>query len=190
MDYTENYTNLTPEQQAYIRRLANRLVRLRKSSSIDADDLASAAAIRWWRHCLRVPEGIDPSLSEISFRQQVKFAMRDVLRESAPVKTTRAYQAKLKAYETPYTVSLDHAIDISAGEEHPDLELWLDVVAGVNRLAPREQTILSLAVEYGYSFTEIAYAMDVSVSTITRAYHRALQSIRENLSDSQKARKK
>ncbi len=192
------YSDFTVEQEQYVRRLALRLVHWRKSNSIDCDDLISVARTRWWQYCLRhkesMPHNENQDTSEewimIAFRQQVKFAMRDTLRDSSPVKVTRSYQAKMKAYETPYTVDLEHAINIRAGDEVSDSELWQDVVVSIQQLSQRDQIILSLFVEQGYTFTEISCAMDLSVSTISRAYQRALQTIKNNVKENRIARKK
>jgi RNA polymerase sigma factor (sigma-70 family) len=185
-----SYADLTPEQTAYIRRLARRLIRLRKSSSIDEDDLANAAAMRWWQFSVRQAGLIAPDAFDVLFRQQVKFAMRDLIRESVPVKITRADQVKLQAYGTPYTVDIEHAVNITAGYDHEDPELWLDVVQALQRLPQREQLILSLSVDQGYSFTEIAYVLDVAVSTVTRAYHGAIEKLQKDLRIVRETRKK
>ncbi|WP_245926334.1 RNA polymerase sigma factor [Sulfoacidibacillus thermotolerans] len=193
-----SFSDLTPEQMLYIKRLAHRLIQWRKSGSVDVDDLISAARTRWWKYCLRHPEladgvkGDEPSKDwvMIAFRQQVKYAMRDVLRDSSPVKVTRTYQAKIKAYETPYSVSLEHAINIRAGEEVADHDLWLDVISSIRQLSQRDQIILSLYAEQGYSFTEIAYALDLSVSTVSRAYQRTIELIKKNVEENRTSRKK
>lgn len=184
-----SYEEMTEEQRIYMRRLALRLVRNRKSASIDEDDLMSAAAMRWWQFCIQHPDLSDLPPLDILFRQQVKFAMRDVIRSSAPVKVTRAYQAKLQAYETPYTVDLDHAFDVQAGDEHEDYDTWLDVVTSIKNLSPREQIILSLHAERDYTFTEIAFVLDVSVSTVTRSYQHAIDKIKKDLHVAQKSEK-
>lgn len=188
MEYPES--DFTPDQLAYLKRLARRLAGLRKSASIDADDLVSAAALRWWQFCLRSGVSCACDSDDILFRQQSKYGMRDALRDSAPVKVTRTDQAKLRAYEAPYTVTLDHAIDLSAGDLHDDHELWMDVVLALQQLDRRDQTIISLFVEHGYTFTEIAYAMDVSVSTVTRAYRQGLDTVKKKLLGIKQERKK
>ena len=180
--------DLTVDQIQYIKRLANRLVQFRRSASIDADDLIAAAHMRWWGFRLRNHEEITGIPVDVLFRQQVKFAMRDVIRDSSPVRVTRTYQAQLQAYEQPYTVSLDHLIDVQAGGEPIDKELWMDVTAGIGKLSQRDQIILSLSVEQGYSFTEIAYVMDVSVSTVTRAYHKAIDFLRKDITQTNDTR--
>ncbi len=188
MDYPER--EFTPGQLAYLKRLARRLAGLRRSAAIDEDDLVGAAALRWWQFCLRNGATCACDSNDILFRQQCKFGMRDALRDSAPVKVTRTDQAKLRAYETPYTVTLDHAIDLSAGDLHDDHELWMDVVQALQQLDQRDQTIISLFVEHGYTFTEIAYAMDVSVSTVTRAYRKGLDTVKKKLLGIKQERKK
>ncbi|MDQ0190662.1 sigma-70 family RNA polymerase sigma factor [Alicyclobacillus cycloheptanicus] len=174
---------LSPEQSAYIRKLAQRYVYYRKSAAIDAQDLMSAATLRWWQFCQRNPDLQDERVIQICFYQQVKGAMRDVIRDSSPVKVTRTMQAQMKAYQRPYTVELDHVIDIQAGEEHADYELWMDVVASLKKLPEREQLILSLYFERDFSFTEIAEILEVSVSTVTRAYRKALDAIKKDLAE-------
>ncbi len=181
---------VTDEQHRYIQRLAYRLIRFRKSASIDSDDLVSAAEMRWWQYCMRTPELTDTSSIDALFRQHIKFAMRDLLRDSTPVKVTRTYKAQLQAYDQPYTVELDHAIDITAGEEHVDTELWMDVTTLITKLPEKEQIVLALYHTDGYSFTEIAYALDVSVSTVTRMYKRSIDSLKINLAQTTNARKK
>lgn len=172
---------LTSDQEKFVLRLANRLIQFRRSASIDVDDLIAAARMRWWQFLLTHAESMLEIPSDILFRQQVKFAMRDVIRESSPVKVTRAYRAKISAYERPYTVSIEHVIDVQAGDTHEDTELWLDVLASIQKLPIRDQMILSLIVERDHSFSDIAYLMDVSVSTVTRAYHKAIEAIRTDL---------
>lgn len=184
------YIEPSPDQLSYMKRLAFRLARLRKSAAVDADDLISAATLQWWQFCIRHDELTDPAQADVVFRQQIKFAMRDALRSAEPVKITRTDRAKLQAYEMPYAVQLDSTIDLRAGEEPIDRELLLDVESAVRELAPRDQLILSLSVQQGYSFTEIAYVLDVAVSTVTRAYHSALAELKKNLADTQNTRKK
>ena len=185
----ENHV-VSAEQHHYIKRLAYRLIGFRKSASIDIDDLISAAELRWWQYCVRTPEITETSAIDTLFRQQIKYAMRDLLRDSAPVKVTRTYQAQLQAYERPYTVELDHAIDISAGDEHIDTELWMDVTNLISKLPEKEQIVLSLYHVEGYSFTEIAYAMDIAVSTVTRMYQRSIDTLKKNLTQTTNSRKK
>ena len=181
---------LTEERIHYIRRLAYRYVRLRRSAAIDEDDLVSAASLRWWQFTVTRLHAFDTVPEEVLFRQQIKFAMRDTIRESEPVKVTRTQRSKLKAYEMPYSVDIEHVINISAGEEHTDPELWLDVVNSLQTLSVKEQTVLSLSVMHGYTFTEIAYAMNVSVSTVTRQYQNALEKIKKDLQGVKQTRKK
>lgn len=172
----------TPDQARYVQRLAKRYVSYRKSSSVDVDDLVSAAQIRWWQFTARNLECLDERTTQICFYQQVKGAVRDVIRNSAPVKVTRTMQAQMKAYQNPYTVDIEHALDIHAGDDMPmDRELWMDVVASLKRLPEREQIILSLYFIDGYSYSEIAEIFEVSVSTITRAYRKALDLIRQDV---------
>ncbi|MCI0183486.1 RNA polymerase sigma factor [Sulfoacidibacillus ferrooxidans] len=191
------YSELTADQEWYVKRLAHRLIQWRKSGSVDTDDLISAARTRWWQYCMRHQDHSttlnDQEQQEwliIAFRQQVKFAMRDILRASTPVKVTRSYQAKMKAYESPYSVDLEHAINVRAGDEVANSELWFDVVASIQQLPQRDQIILSLFIEQGYNFTEISYAMDLSVSTVSRAYQRSLQIIKNNVEENRNTRKK
>ncbi|MCY0870255.1 MAG: hypothetical protein OWT27_06660 [Firmicutes bacterium] len=181
--------DLTDQQQMYIRRLARRLIGLRKSGAVDVDDLMSAAAARWWHFCIQHPEYPVDGDCDIVFREQVKFAMRDILRTSYPVKITRADQAKLAAYETISSVSLEHAAGLEAIPEFEDYDLWLDVVAALQRLSEREQMILSLHIDRGLTFTEIAYAMQIAVSTATRSYQGALQKIKKDLGAASEPRK-
>ncbi|GMA64516.1 sigma-70 family RNA polymerase sigma factor [Alicyclobacillus fastidiosus] len=172
---------LSPEQTDYIRRLARRYVQFRKSGSIDVDDLISVASVRWWQFCVRHPELSDERVIQVCFYQQVKGAMRDILRDSSPVKVTRTMQARMQAYQRPYTVELDSLIDIQAGEEHRDLDQWMDIVASLKKLPEREQIVLSLYFERDLNFSEIAKVLDLSVSTITRIYRRALDTVREDI---------
>lgn len=192
VDEDLGYIDPTAEQTRYAERLARRLVRLRKSAAVDADDLISSASLRWWQFCLR-NDHLDPAQDNIDmlYRQQVKFAMRDTLRESEPVKITRTDRAKLKAYETPYTVSLEPAAEwMIPGDEPLDRELWMDVRAILERLSERDRLVLFLSAHHGYSFTEIAYALDTAVSTVTRAYHRSIDFIKKNVGQADPARKK
>lgn len=172
---------LAPDQQTYIHRLAHRYVQFRKSSSVDVDDLISAASMRWWQFCSRNAGNLDETYVKLSFFRHVKGAMRDVVRDSSPVKVTRTMQAQLQAYQRPSAISLDHVIDIRAGDDQPDMELWMDVVASLKKLSTRDQLILSLYIEQGFSYTEIAEVLEVSVSTVTRAYQRALDKIRADI---------
>lgn len=181
---------LSLEQQNYIRRLAQRYVHYRKSASIDADDLVSAASIRWWQFCVRHTDLTDERVIAICFYQQVKGAMRDVVRASSPVKVTRTMQAQLQAYQQPYTVELESVIDVQAGEENTDLDQWLDVVASLKRLPEREQIVLSLYFERDLTFTEIAQVLGVSISTATRIYRRGIQTVREDIGSSHADAKK
>lgn len=179
------------EQEGYIQRLARRYVQYRKSASIDFQDLASAARIRWWQFCTRNPDLTDERVIQICFYQQVKGAMRDVVRSSSPVKVTRTMQAKMSAYQNPYTVELDHVIDVCAGDtEHFDHELWMDVMNSLKKLPERDQIILSLYFERGFTYTEIAEIFEVSVSTITRSYKRALERIKTDVTGSRTDAKK
>lgn len=165
-----------------MRRLANRYVQYRKSASIDAADLASAAQIRWWQFTSRNVELSDERTIQICFYQQVKGAMRDLVRASSPVKVTRTMQAQIQAYQRPYTVDMDHVLDLRAGDDVPfDKELWMDVMDSLKRLPEREQIILSLYFIHGYSYTEIAEVFEVSVSTITRAYQKALSAVKRDV---------
>lgn len=172
---------LSQEETGYVQRLARRYSKLRKSSMIDADDLISAANLRWWQFCLRQTEGLDEGFRRACFYQQVKGAMRDVVRDSSPVKVTRTMQAQLKAYERPSAVPLDYAVDVQVGDESLDSEVWMDVIAGLKRLGEREQIILSLYFEHGFNFSEIAQVLEVSVSTVTRTYHKAIESLKRDL---------
>lgn len=173
---------LSNEQMNYMKRLASRLIQWRKSAVIDADDLISAASVRWWQFLMRNPDMTNEfAETSIIFRQQVKFAMRDQIRASSPLKVTRSYQAKLQAYEKPYTVNIDSEFDIRAGDDFAYTDFMLDTLAAIQKLSERDQIILSLFIEQGYSFTEIAYVFDVSVSTITRAYHKAIETIKNDL---------
>jgi RNA polymerase sigma factor (sigma-70 family) len=181
--------DLTAAQHTYIRRLAHRLIGLRRSAAVDVDDLMSAATARWWQFCIHHPEYRSDADCDIVFREQVKFAMRDILRTSAPVKLTRADQAKLAAYETVTSVPLEQAAGLEATPEHDDYDLWLDVVAALQRLSEREQLILSLHLDRGLTFTEIAYAMQIAVSTATRSYQGALQKIKKDLAAAADPRK-
>lgn len=173
--------DLSPEQTRYVERLARRYVRLRKSGSIDEEDLRSAASIRWWQFRVRNPDVMDERLLMACFYQQVKGAMRDVVRDSSPVKVTRTVQSRMEAYQRPYTVEMDHAIDIPVGDSQVDVETWMDVVASLKKLPEREQIILSLYFERDFTFSEIAQVFEVSVSTITRAYKKAIDLIRADL---------
>jgi len=174
---------LSPEQVRYVQRLAYRYVKYRKSASIDVQDLVSAANIRWWQFGIRHPDICDEKTLQICFYQQVKGAMRDIIRESSPVKVTRTMQAQMQAYQKPYAVSFDHVVDVQAGEHQPDLDVWLDVVNSLKKLPEREQVILSLYIEQGYSYSEIAEIYEVSVSTITRAYRKAIDLIKQDLTN-------
>jgi RNA polymerase sigma factor for flagellar operon FliA len=171
MDY-----ELSAEQLSYIKRLARRLVQWRKSASIDVDDLISVASTRWWQFIIRSPKsGFDSSVPlDVIFKQQVKFAMRDLIRASSPVKVTRTQQAKLQAYEHPYTTDIASEFNLMAGDSFAYTNEMLDVLKVLRKLSEREQIILSLFIIEGYSFTEIAYAFDVAISTVTRAYNKAL----------------
>lgn len=180
---------VSKEQSDYIKRLATRLIKWRKSAAIDADDLVSAASMRWWQFLVRNPD-LQADDTDLLFRQQVKFAMRDQIRASSPVKVTRTYQAKLKAYEQPYTVNIESTLDIRAGDDFEYTDDLIDVLSSIQKLPERDQLILSLSVDQGYSFTEIAYVLDVSVSTVTRAYQKAIDTLKKNLQLSQIARKK
>lgn len=181
---------LSPEQSKYIHRLAYRYVQYRKSSSIDVEDLKSAAAIRWWRFCTQHENLEDERVLQICFYQQVKGAMRDIVRDSTPVKVTRTMRSKLQAYQQPYTVELDHAIDVYAGEAMADPEIWMDVVNSLKKLSERDQLILSLYFEQGFNFSEIAEILELSVSTITRAYQRSLDILKKDLRKSENDAKK
>ena len=171
-----------------MKRLANRLIKWRKSAAIDADDLIAAASLRWWQFIVRNADLQTEDL-DLLFRQQVKFAMRDQIRDSSPVKVTRTYQAKLKAYEHPYTVNIESTLDIRAGDDFEFTDELMDVLSSIQKLPERDQLILSLSIDQGYSFTEIAYVLEVSVSTVTRAYQKALDTIKKNLKVSQSPRK-
>lgn len=181
---------LTAEQSLYIKKLAQRYVQFRKSASIDRDDLISAATTRWWQFCIRNTHIQDETLLTKSFYHHVKGAMRDVVRDSSPVKVTRTMQAQMRAYQTPYTVELDHAVDILAGEPQRDVDQWLDVVNGLKHLSERDRIILSLYFEQDLTFSEIAEVLDVAVSTVTRAYHRSIDSLKKILSESENDAKK
>lgn len=180
---------LSAEQQQYVKRLAYRYVRYRKSASIDAEDLISAAISRWWQFCQRKAEAYEPEYFRLSFFHQVKGAMRDAVRASSPVKVTRTMQSKLQAYQTPTTVSLEHVIDVQAGDQHEDLELWMDVIAGLRNLSQRDQIILTLYFERDFTFSEIAEVLEVAVSTVTRAYQRAIETLKRELQDSRAVQK-
>lgn len=180
---------LTRDQSEYMKRLAQRLIRWRKSASIDVDDLVSSASLRWWQFRMRNPE-LRVEDEDLLFRQQVKFAMRDQLRTSFPVKVTRTYRAKLQAYEQPYTVNIESTLDIRAGDDFEYTDELIDVLSAIQKLPERDQIILSLSIEQGFSFTEIAYVLDVSVSTVTRAYQKAIDTLKKNLQVTQTARKK
>ncbi len=175
---------LSIEQSSYIRRLASRYVRFRKSGSIDTDDLISAAAARWWQFCVRHPDLRDEQVLQICFYQQTKGAMKDVTRQSAPVKITRTMQTQMQVYRncaSPYTVDLEHAVDIQVGEQEADVDLWLDVMNSLRQLPERERLILSLYFEQGLSYSEIATVLKVAVSTVTRAYKRAIEILKKDL---------
>lgn len=174
---------LTQEQTRYIQRLANRYVQYRKSGSIDQQDLISAANLRWWQFCRKNPELTDERTIQICFYQQTKGAMRDVVRDSSPVKVTRTMQAKLQAYQRPYTVPVEHAIDFHAGDDSHDRDQWMDILDSLRKLSEREQIILSLYFEKGYSYTEIAEIFEVSVSTITRTYQKAIVRLKNDLAE-------
>ncbi|KYP81722.1 sigma-70 family RNA polymerase sigma factor [Ferroacidibacillus organovorans] len=176
--------SLTDEQTAYIRRLSYRYTQLRKSSIIDADDLIAVAKNRWWQFCVRLNQEGSPwdfDALAIIFRQQVKFAMRDAVRNSYPVKVTRSYQQKLQAYQMPNTISIDHALDITSDDGNIDQELWMDVMNALKELSHDEQLLLSLHIKDGYNFTEIAYVLDVAVSTITRRYQKTIEKLKKKL---------
>lgn len=181
---------LTEDRIIYIKRLAYRYAAYRRSAVIDADDLVSGAMMRWWEFSQNRLASLQEIPEEILFRQQVKFSMRDQIRNSEVVKVSRSYKAKLEAYETPYAVSLDHALHVQTQESEVDPDLWIDVVDSLKRLTDKEQLVLSLAVEQGFTFTEIAYAMDVAVSTVTRQYHGALAKLKKNMEQPSKVRKK
>jgi len=186
-----DYSGLSEDRIVYIKRLAFRYVNYRRSSSIDAEDLVSSAMIRWWEFSQVKLAKFTEVPEEVLFRQQVKFAMRDLVRNSEPVKLSRSYKAKLQAYETPYAVSLDTALHIQeASSDIVDTESWLDIVGALQQLSTKEQLILSLSVEQGYTFTEIAYTMDVAVSTVTRQYQAALTKIKNILMGTEQTRKK
>ena len=181
---------VTNEQMEYMKRLARRLIQWRKSASIDADDLISAASMRWWQFLMRNPDlKNDNAVTDLIFRQQVKFAMRDQIRDSSPVKVTRTYQAKLQAYQQHYTVDIESTLDIRAGDDFEYTDELIDVLSSIQKLPERDQIILSLSIDQGYSFTEIAYVLDVSVSTVTRAYQKSIDILKKNLHDLQIARK-
>ncbi|RIV20819.1 sigma-70 family RNA polymerase sigma factor [Alicyclobacillaceae bacterium I2511] len=175
---------LSVEQNSYIRRLAFRYVQFRKSGSIDVDDLISAAAARWWEFCIRHPDLQDEVVLKVCFYQQTKGAMKDVTRQSAPLKVTRTMQAQMQAYQglaRPYTVDLDHAVDVQVGDLESDPDLWMDVVNSLRRLPERERLILSLYFEQGLNYSEIAEVCKVAVSTVTRAYGRAIATLKKDL---------
>lgn len=175
---------LSASETQYIERLARRYTQYRKSASIDYEDLVSVAKVRWWRYRVRNPESNDESILQMLFYQQVKGAMRDLVRDSYPVKVTRTMQAQLQAYQKPYTVSMESVYDVRAGDEERDVELWMDVLSALRKLTEREQIILSLYFEKGYSFTDIAFVFDVSVSTITRAYQKAIEFLKKEFGQS------
>ncbi|MCY0893415.1 MAG: sigma-70 family RNA polymerase sigma factor [Acidibacillus sp.] len=176
MDY-----EISTEQSGYIQRLATRYVRYRKSGSIDKEDLISAANSRWWQFCLRQHHSLDETLVKMCFYEQVKGAMRDVVRSSSPVNVTRTMHKNMQAYQQPYTVDLNYAVNILAGDEQGDHDQWLDVVTSLGNLPQREQIILSLYFERDLNFSRIAEILEVSVSTITRSYQSALEHIRKDL---------
>lgn len=184
------YTGLSEDRIVYIKRLAYRYAAYRRSAVIDADDLISGAMMRWWEFSQHRLAALQHIPEDILFRQQVKFSMRDQVRNSEVVKVSRSYRAKLEAYEAPYAVSLDNALHVQTQEQPVDPDLWLDVVDALKLLSEREQLVLSLSIEQGYTFTEIAYAMDVAVSTVTRQYHGAVAKIKKSLQQSPVTRKK
>ncbi|MCY0902910.1 MAG: sigma-70 family RNA polymerase sigma factor [Firmicutes bacterium] len=179
----EDYA-LTDERIQYIKRLAYRYAQYRRSAFIDAEDLASCAMTRWWQFCQQRSSPPADVPDEVLFRQQVKFAMKDAIRTSDPVKVSRSYQSKLKAYEMPYAVSLDHAQGVQTDESPVDPEMWMDVLSALKTLSEKEQILLSLVVEQGYSFTEVATVFGVAVSTVTRQYRTALDRVKKNLQTS------
>lgn len=179
----EDYA-LTDERIQYIKRLAYRYAQYRRSAFIDAEDLVSCAMTRWWQFCQHRDPPPSDIPDEVLFRQQVKFAMKDAIRTSDPVKVSRSYQSKLKAYEMPYAVSLDHAQDVQTDESPVDPEMWLDVPSALKTLSEEEQILLSLIVDQGYSFTEVAAVFGVAVSTVTRQYRAALDRVKKNLQTS------
>lgn len=184
------FSGLSEDRIVYIKRLAYRYASFRRSSVIDADDLISGAMIRWWEFSQNRLASLQHIPEDVLFRQQVKFSMRDQIRNSEVVKVSRSYKAKLAAYEVPYAVSLDHALHVQTQEVPVDPDVWIDVVDALKLLSDKEQLVLSLAVEQGYTFTEIAYAMDVAVSTVTRQYHGAVAKLKKNMEPPSAARKK
>ncbi|MDP9728638.1 sigma-70 family RNA polymerase sigma factor [Alicyclobacillus tolerans] len=173
---------LTDGQEQYIQRLARRYVHYRKSASIDVDDLVASARMRWWQFTQTEAHHILTEEARLRlFYAHVKGAMRDVVRSSSPLKITRTYQTQLQAYQKPQVMNIEHAIDVRAEESPVEMEIWLDVVQGIQQLDEREKLVLSLYFEEDLTFTEIAEVLNVSVSTATRIYQKAIKFLQKKL---------
>lgn len=168
--------------QPYVIRLARRLVRFRRSGMIDENDLVSSAMIRLWER-----ESKDGSLCEQIARQTIKYAMLDVLRNSALVKAPRSapVQHALQAYQR-MTVAAEPTV--SPLEDWVEAEPVREVTEIINAFEYNDKLLLSLVWEQGCSMQEAADVLGLSKTRVFQRYNELLKSIKGKMLARRRAR--
>lgn len=162
------------DYEPYVKRLARRLVRFRRSSMIDENDLVSAAMSRLWE----VEQ--QKVLDEPAARLAIKYAMLDVLRKSAMVSLPRS---------TPYKQAIAAYTQLSAAVEPRGfpVDSWVEnepvreVAAIIESFPYEDKLLLSLIWEEGCSLQDVAEILSVSKSRIHQRYRDLIAKIQSRI---------
>lgn len=162
----------------YVVRLAHRLVRFRRSSMIDADDLISEALVKLWEKEKQLGE-LDNRIA----RNTIKYAMLEQLRRSNMLHVSR-------------TVPVQHAISVyrnsvsweeRLGSVTNPIEEWVatepvrEIQAIIDSFSYEDRLLLSLIWEEGCSLQQAAEVLGISKSRVHQRYQELIRRIRARI---------
>lgn len=166
----------------YMHKLAKRLIRYRRSSMVDEQDLVSAALSALWQRTR------EHAVDEKYAKQVIKYAMLTALRDSSLLKTPRsvpmaqAIQAYQKASDP---MELDRAMGNDPIEAWEQDELVRQIESKIGELPREDQILLSLVFEQSLSFQDVAVVLGSTKSQIYHRYRAILKNLRVKLGLSQ-----
>ncbi|WP_041695474.1 sigma-70 family RNA polymerase sigma factor [Alicyclobacillus acidocaldarius] len=162
----------------YIYRLAQRLVRYRRSAMVDEQDLVSVAMSALWQR------GREQALDEKYAKQIIKYAMLTLLRNSSLLKMPRSVPMAqaIEAYQK--AKSADELERVPAGnpiEQWEQDELVREIVSKMAELPRQDQILLSLVFEQSLSFQDVATVLGLTKSQVYHRYRAILKELRVKL---------
>ncbi|WP_148213875.1 sigma-70 family RNA polymerase sigma factor [Alicyclobacillus acidocaldarius] len=166
----------------YIHRLSKKLIRYRRSSMVDEQDLVSAALSALWQRTR------GRTVDEKYAKQVIKYAMLTALRDSSLLKTPRStpMAQAIEAYQKASDpMELDHVTGDNPIEAWEREELVRQIVSKMAELPREDQILLSLVFEQSLSFQDVAVVLGSTKSQVYHRYRAILQNLRGKLGLSQ-----